>query len=449
MSTQTTDPGRRILESSLELPILLGGRYNLTEEIARGGMGRVYRGEDKLLEREVAVKVLDRSLSQNPSFISRFKREARAAARLNHPNVVSLFDYGTQDDTYFIVMEFVPGRPLSELRHGGDRLSPERSAEIALDIAQALECAHQGGVVHRDITSNNVMISPSRTKVADFGIAHLTAHSGDYTTAKNGVIVGTAAYLSPEQARGGRIDERTDIYSLGVVLYEMLTGRVPFKGETPAATAYMHILQQVVPPSLINPEVPAALEAIVLRALAKDPGDRYASAGELASDLGRFLNDEPVRTLEISPEPLPAAQRFNELVPAQVEARPPRRTGWFLIIPMIVAAGIAGWWLSANWDARTAPQLQGRLGTDAVDQLRGLGLDVRVVERHDEAPPGVVTTQTPPAGTEMEKGDTIVLEISTGPAPTLAERFGDPLFNFNLPDLPSPLLSLSPFRLNS
>ena len=445
MSTQTTDPGRPTLDlaSNLDLPVLLVGRYKLTEEIARGGMGRVYRAEDTLLDREVAIKVLDRSLSSNPSFVSRFKREARAAARLNHPNIVSLFDYGTQGDTYFIVMEFVEGRPLSGFRHGDERLSPQRAAEVALDIAQALECAHQGGVVHRDITSNNVMISPTRTKVADFGIAHLTAHSGDYTTAKNGVIVGTAAYLSPEQARGGRVDQRSDLYSLGVVLYEMLTGRVPFQGDTPAATAYMHILQQVVPPSLLNSEIPSALEAIVLRALGKLPEDRYGSAGEMASDLRRFLADEPVGTLEFAPGPMPAAERFQELVPARVETRP--RRGWLLVIPMLMAAGFTGWWLSANWDARTAPELRGRLGTDGLRQLDDMGLDARVVRKHDDAPPGVITSQSPKKGTEMATGDTIVLEISKGPAPTLAERFGAPLVDFEAPTVPEPFAGLLPF----
>ena len=408
-------------------------------------MGKVYRAEDKLLEREVAVKVLDRSLSQDPSFVSRFKREARAAARLNHPNIVSLFDYGSENDTYFIVMEFVTGRALSTIRDAGDRLSPQRSAEITLDVASALECAHDGGVVHRDITANNVLISPSRTKVADFGIAHLTSHNGDYTTARNGVIVGTAAYLSPEQARGGRVDERSDIYSLGIVLYEMLTGKVPFTGDTSAATAYMHILQQVVPPSLVNPEIPAALEAILLRTLAKAPEDRYQSAGELASDLRRFLNDEPVRTLEFAAEAAPAVERFHELVPTKVDARPRRRVGWFFMVPLLVATGFAGWWLSANWDARTAPQLRGRMDADAVRQIKDLELDARVIRAHDAAPPGVVTSQSPKAGTDIEKGDTILIEVSKGPAPTLAERMGDQLFDFEVPLDPGELTPFWPF----
>ena len=446
MSTQTTDPGRKTLDpnSELTLPATLAGRYKLIEEIARGGMGRVYRAEDKLLEREVAVKVLDRSLSQNASFVSRFKREARAAARLNHPNIVSLFDYGNEHGTYFIVMEYVAGCPLSEVGRSGDRLTPHRAAEIVLDIALALECAHDGGVIHRDITANNVMISSTRIKVADFGIAHLSSKSSDYTTAKNGVIVGTAAYLSPEQARGGRVDERSDIYSLGIVLYELIAGRVPFRGDSPLATAYMHILQQVVPPSLMNAEVPAALETIVLRALAKSPEDRYERASDMASDLRRFLSDEPVRTLEIIDFPAPVASGFHALAPSKAETRP-RRRAWLLIVPLIAGAGVIGWWLSANWDARTAPQLEGRVSTDARAQLGDLGLDARIVLRHNDRPAGVVYEQTPSAGTEMQEGDTIILEVSKGSAPTLAERLSDSMDQFEFPLEQDPLAQLWPF----
>ena len=447
MSISMTDPGRRrTLDAGgeLRLPAVLADRYELTESIAHGGMGRVYRGTDTLLDREIAVKVLDHSLSKDATFVSRFKREARAAARLNHPNVVSLFDYGNDDDTYFIVMEYVPGRPLSRVGAGGDRLTPRRAAEIALDVAHALECAHAGGVVHRDISSNNVMISGSRTKVADFGIAHLSVRDDDHTTAKAGVILGTAAYLSPEQARGGRIDARSDIYSLGIVLYEMLTGRVPFEGDSSLATAYMHILQQVVPPSLLNPEIPGPLEAIVMRTLAKDPDDRYVNASDLALDLRRFLAGQDIRTMEI-------VEREAGAVAAVPKSEVPaarRRVGAALlfIAPLLAILGVAaGWWLSANWDAATAPKLRGLVDTDAVARLQDRDLDARVIRLHSPEPAGVVTGQTPSAGTTLEQGDTIVVEVSKGPEPTLAERLDGSLGSFELPDMSGPADRLSPF----
>lgn len=449
MTLQTTDPGERLLHSpdGLVLPILLGDRYELVEEIARGGMAIVYRTTDSLLDREVAVKVLDRSLSQNPSFVSRFKREARAAARLNHPNIVSLHDYGSERDIYFIVMEYVPGRALSRLAATGDRLTPHRAAEIALDVAQALECAHGGGVIHRDITANNVMISGSRTKVADFGIAHLAAGNDDYTTAKNGVIVGTAAYLSPEQARGGRVDERSDIYSLGVVLYEMLAGRVPFQADSPLATAHMHLLQPVAPPSLLNPETPAGLETIVMRALAKDADDRYETASDLALDLRRYLDGRPVTTLEINEAP--RERPWLELVPDKPLPPRPRRKVGLLLAPLLAILGLAtGWWLSTNWDMRTAPRVTGLVDVNALDRAHDHELRTRVIRRHGPEPAGVVTKQTPVAGTELREGDTMILEVSMGPEPTLAERLQTSLSAFELPVTLGPIDQLWPFSDN-
>ena len=445
MSTSITDPGRRTIEvDGAEFPAVLTDRYELVERIARGGMGHVYRAMDALLDREVAVKILDRSLSEDPSFVSRFKREARAAARLNHPNVVSLYDYGVDNGVYFIVMEYVAGRSLSRVSAGGDRMTPRRAAEIALDIAHALECAHVGGVVHRDITSNNVMIAGSRTKVADFGIAHLSLRDDDRTTAKAGVIVGTAAYLSPEQARGAGIDGRSDIYSLGVVLYEMLTGRVPFEGDSALATAYMHILQQVVPPSLLNPEVPGPLETIVMRCLAKDPDDRYVNASDLALDLRRFLAGQEVRTMdiEVTEPPSLAAPIVRS---SQPRARR-RGVAVLVIAPLIALLGVAaGWWLSANWDATSAPRLRGLVDQDAMDRLEERDLEARVLRIHHDRPAGVVTNQTPNAGTELEQGDTIVIEVSKGPVPTLTERLDDSLGALELPEMPGPADALWPF----
>ena len=445
MSISTTDPGKKTFGHSedLILPATLVGRYEIVGSIARGGMGRVYRARDTLLDREVAVKVLDRALSRQATFVSRFKKEARAAARLNHPNVVSLFDYGNDDGLYFIVMEYVAGRTLSALMASGDRLTSRRTAEIAREVAEALECAHEHGVIHRDITSNNIMVPPTRTKVADFGIAHLTAGSDDYTTAKKGVIVGTAAYLSPEQARGSRADERSDIYSLGVVLYEMLTGRVPFQGDSSLSTAYMHILQQVVPPSLLNVEVPAALETIVMRALAKDPDERYPAASDMARDLRRFLEGNTVVTLE-------STRRHEPVEPTSlvVESRPRRRRALLALVlaPLLAVAGVAaGWWLSSSWDVVAAPELEGLTDRDALDRLTEVDLDARVVREHGPEPPGVVTAQSPESGAELEKGETVVLEVSMGPEPTLAERLEASIAGLEVPSPLGPLDLVVPF----
>jgi eukaryotic-like serine/threonine-protein kinase len=446
MTIQTTDPGNRVFKDgeALVLPLLLGGRYELVEEIARGGMATVYRAMDLLLDREVAVKVLDRSLSRNPSFVSRFKREARAAARLNHPNIVSHYDYGCERDIYFIVMELVPGRSLSRLGAAGDRLTTQRAAEIALDVAQALECAHGGGVIHRDITANNVMISGTRTKVADFGIAHLAAGNDDRTTAKNGVIVGTAAYLSPEQARGGRVDERSDVYSLGIVLYEMLTGRVPFQADSPLATAHMHLLQPVPPPSLLNPEIPAGLETIVMSALAKDADDRYQNASEIALDLRRYLDGRPVPTLEIVES---AKERpWLQLVRDVPQPRRPRRKLGYVLAPLLAIIGlITGWWLSANWDMRNAPKVTGLVESNALDRARDHELETRIIRSHGIKPSGVVTAQTPSAGTELREGDTMIIEVSLGPEPTFSEHIESAFRSFELPVVLGPIDQLWPF----
>src|ERR1700680_3318682 len=274
-------------------PRIFSERYELTHLVARGGMAQVYRAMDRQLDRPVALKVLFPELSVDRSFVERFRREAQAAANLSHPNIVPVFDWGEDNGTYFIVMEVVDGRALSSILRTAGPLPPDRAAEIAADVAGALAYAHRHGVVHRDVKPGNVLITEEGTiKVTDFGIAR--AVNTEESLTQTGAVMGTATYFSPEQAEGMGVDSRSDIYSLGVVIFEMVTGRPPFLGDTPVAVASKHVREHPPTPREVNPAVPPDLEAIILKCLAKSPDHRYATGDDLRLDLLRFREGRAV-----------------------------------------------------------------------------------------------------------------------------------------------------------
>ena len=309
---------------------VFNGRYELLRRIARGGMADVYLARDASLDRQVAVKVLFPEFANDPSFVERFRREAKAAANLNHPNIVGIYDWGQEQGTYYIVMEYVVGRSMADVMRSTGRLSPDRAAEIASDVAEALSSAHNAGLVHRDIKLGNIIVSDDgQVKVADFGIATaLARRTGDNLT-HIGSVMGTATYFSPEQAQGKALDGRSDLYSLGVVLYEMIVGKPPFTADTSTAVAVKHVQERPLAPSLLGVSIVESLEAIILKLLAKNPANRYPKADDLRADLQRYLagaHSIPTRTGE-SPQIRTAERPATRPQPPAAAAPARPRTG--------------------------------------------------------------------------------------------------------------------------
>ena len=412
-------------------PRLYSGRYQVTHLIARGGMAIVYRAQDTLLNRPVAIKTLYPELSADPLFVEGFRREAQAAANLSHPNIVPVFDWGEDQGTYFIVMELVDGTSLADMLRGGRTLTASHSASLTSQVAAALGYAHRNGVVHRDIKPGNILIaSDGQVKVTDFGIAQ--AMSVEDQIAEEGSVMGTATYFSPEQAEGAPVDGRSDIYSLGVVLYEMLAGRPPFIGDSPVEVSSQHVHGTVPPPSEFNRTIPADLQAIVMEALAKSPDQRYQSAEDLRSDLTRFNEGQPVRAAQrdvaffgrdatrATPRVTPGER--TQAVPmmtgprTDVRRRRKNPTGVIalVVILLLAAGGLAYFLTQKSTTAVLMPNVVGKTENAAILQLAGKGFKTKVHQEHSPITAGKVISSDPKAGKTLTKGEKINITVSLG-----------------------------------
>ncbi len=408
------------------------GRYLIIRKLGTGGMANVYLAEDQELGRRVAIKILDDRHAQDVQFVERFRREATNAAGLSHPNIVSIYDRGEAEGTYYIAMEYLDGRTLKELilRRGP---APVKTAiEYTRQILAALRFAHKNGIVHRDIKPHNVLVdSEGRLKVTDFGIAR----AGASQMTEAGSIIGTAQYLSPEQAKGAPVDQTSDIYSVGIVLYELLTGTVPYTGDTPVEIAMKHLSQVPEPPSTLQPQIPHELDSIVLRALAKDPAERYQSADEMDADLERAAKGLPVAPATEEAATMVLAAADTETMAAIAAARsqpqrlyddPPRRKRsiWpWLVAALVIAAAAAGGWyvytqIQHQLKSNQPVAVENYVGlheSDAVFKINQSGLTPQVIRKpNDTQPETIVYQQTPPPGNRIDKGNTVTIYVSTG-----------------------------------
>ncbi|MCM3717208.1 Stk1 family PASTA domain-containing Ser/Thr kinase [Fictibacillus phosphorivorans] len=411
----------------------VSGRYKLLEVIGDGGMAIVYRAKDLILDRDVAVKVLRSEFNKDEDFIRRFKREAESATSLDHPNIVSIYDVGEDEEIYFIVMEYVQGKTLKQYIKEHGKISVEESLHIMKQIVSGMAVAHEHGIIHRDIKPHNILITEDGTaKLTDFGIA-LAITSATITHTNS--ILGSVHYFSPEQARGGIANAKSDIYSFGAVLYEMVTGRVPFVGESPVSVALKHLQENVIEPRRLNSEIPQSVENIILKSLAKNPLKRYDSAQELLTDMNSALSpdrmfeqkwtedsDEDEKTKFIPPVVPPPIE--EKLVKEEEEKAPKKKKKkWWLIllISLLLLGGAAVaaftiWSSVFSVQEVNVPDVVGDTYEDAFDKLKAKNLNVKREEVFDpEIEDGHVIRQNPSSGTVVKEHAVIVLHVSKGP----------------------------------
>jgi beta-lactam-binding protein with PASTA domain/tRNA A-37 threonylcarbamoyl transferase component Bud32 len=435
-------------------PRLLGDRYELEGVVGRGGMAEVYRARDIRLDRVVAIKTLRADLARDQTFQARFRREAQSAASLNNPSIVAVYDTGEDLSTGvpvpYIVMEYVDGRTVRDLLIEGHRLLPERTLEIISGVLRALEYSHQAGIVHRDIKPGNVMVTRNGdVKVMDFGIARAMSDA-QATMTQTAQVIGTAQYLSPEQARGERVDSRSDLYSTGCLMYELLTGRPPFTGDSPVAIAYQHVRENPIPPSRLDPDIPPWADAIVLKAMAKSPNDRYQTAAEMQADIQRAASGMqvaampppptradyygyPDRTQRMGPQtmmgaaPTAAVQSYQQTgygYDGGYDGGEPPRRGWarrwlpwlIPLLAVIAAIAVAVVMLTANNGGGIfVPSVDGETQSQAVAAIRAAGLVPQVVTQNDAGvQKGLVIKTNPPNGNSISKGGTVIVYVSAG-----------------------------------
>lgn len=414
---------------------VLGGRYALGERLGGGGTAFVYKGRDSLLNRTVAVKVLNTQLTTDEDFVAKFRREAQAAASLTNPNIVGIYDVGQDGDVYYIVMEYVEGRTLKQHITEKGALDAAQTLDIAMQIAEALRHAHRHGVIHRDIKPHNILLTrDGQAKVTDFGIARATTSS---TLTQSGSLMGSVHYLSPEQARGGFTNERSDIYSLGVVMYEMLTGQVPFSGENVFSIGLKHLQENPKPLRLINPECDPRLEQIVLKAMSKEQDNRYASAEELlhalaevASTLEHHIEKKiPLRRIKEKVEPTPELE--NTYVPGKdavvarrsdMATKSKKQVPWLTVISValvLIMLTTVGVLVYSFWPRPEAevPEVVGKSLQEAERLIREANLQYTISseEYNTEIPANVVIRQQPEGGRIVRSGRTIEIILSRGP----------------------------------